>query len=133
MYFTRILELPIGVAACFILVCRSFTGADRRGNLLRISLVAAAAFVFVNSYTSGMQAVRRTRNFYGALLVTETGSATGRRHARALQRQGAARRAISRAGPQPHRHGILRARNGHWPCDALAAGRRSRGASRWWV
>jgi hypothetical protein len=42
--------------------------------LLRISLVAAAAFLFVNTYTSGMQAVRRMRNFYGALLVTETGS-----------------------------------------------------------
>ncbi len=72
--FHTYLELPIGVAACFIL---SLPLLYRRGSprqLLRISFVAAAAFVFVNGYSSGMQAVRRTRNFYGTLLVTDTGS-----------------------------------------------------------
>ena len=72
--FHTFLELPVGVAACFIL---SLPLLYRRGSprqLLRISLVAAAAFVFVNSYAPDMQTVLRVRNFYGALQVTDSGA-----------------------------------------------------------
>jgi hypothetical protein len=72
--FHTFLELPVGVAACFIL---SLPLLYRRGSprqLLRVSLVAAVAFVFVNTYGAGMQSTLRVRNFYGALQVTEGGS-----------------------------------------------------------
>jgi hypothetical protein len=72
--FHTFLELPVGVAACFIL---SLPLLYRRGSprqLLRISLVAAAAFVFVNLYGAGMQSTLRIRNFYGALQVNDAGA-----------------------------------------------------------
>jgi hypothetical protein len=72
--FHTFLELPVGVAACFIL---SLPLLYRRGSprqLLRISLVAAAAFVFVNTYGAGTQSMLRVRNFYGALQVNEAGA-----------------------------------------------------------
>jgi hypothetical protein len=72
--FHTFLELPVGVAACFIL---SLPLLYRRGSprqLLRVSLVAAVAFVFVNTYGAGMQSTLRVRNFYGALQVTEGGT-----------------------------------------------------------
>ncbi len=72
--FHTFLELPVGVAACFIL---SLPLLYRRGSprqLLRVSLVAGAAFVFVNSYGAGMESTVRIRNFYGALQVTESGA-----------------------------------------------------------
>lgn len=72
--FHTFLELPVGVAACFIL---SLPLLYRRGSprqLLRISLVGAAAFVFVNTYGAGVQSRLRVRNFYGALQVSETGA-----------------------------------------------------------
>lgn len=71
--FHTFLELPVGVAACFIL---SLPLLYRRGSarqLWRVSLVAAAAFVFVNIYGAGTQSALRIRNFYGALQVTESG------------------------------------------------------------
>jgi hypothetical protein len=72
--FHTFLELPVGVAACFIL---SLPLLYRRGSprqLLRISLVAAAAFIFVNTYGAGMQSTLRVRNFYGALQINEAGA-----------------------------------------------------------
>ncbi len=72
--FHTFLELPVGVAACFIL---SLPLLYRRGSprqLLRVSFVAAAAFAFVNIYGAGMQSALRIRNFYGALQVTESGT-----------------------------------------------------------
>ncbi len=72
--FHTFLELPIGIAACFIL---SLPLLYRRGSprqLLRVSLVAAAAFVFVNTYGSESQSALRIRNFYGALQVTAGGA-----------------------------------------------------------
>ncbi len=80
--FRTFLELPVAVAACFIL---SLPLLYRRGTprqLLRLSLVAAAAFVFVTVYGPQGQAGRRIRNFYGALQVTESG--TGEDAVRAL-------------------------------------------------
>jgi hypothetical protein len=72
--FHTFLELPVGVAACFIL---SLPLLYRRGSprqLLRVSLVAAAAFAFVNTFGAGMQSTLRIRNFYGALQVTRSGA-----------------------------------------------------------
>ena len=72
--FHTFLELPVGVAACFIL---SLPLLYRRGSprqLLRVSLVAVAAFVFVNSYGAESQSTLRLRNFYGSLQVTESGA-----------------------------------------------------------
>lgn len=72
--FHTFLELPVGVTACFIL---SLPLLYRRGaprELLRISLVASAAFVFVNLYGAGGPSTLRIRNFYGALQVTDSGS-----------------------------------------------------------
>lgn len=71
--FHTFLELPIAVAACFIL---SLPLLYRRGSprqLLRVSLVAAAAFIFVNAYGAGTESTLRIRNFYGALQVTQSG------------------------------------------------------------
>jgi hypothetical protein len=72
--FHTFLELPVGVTACFIL---SLPLLYRRGSprqLLRVSLVASAAFIFVNVYGPGMESALRVRNFYGALQVTESGA-----------------------------------------------------------
>jgi hypothetical protein len=72
--FHTFLELPVGVAACFILSLPLLYGRGKPRELLRISLVAAAAFIFVNTYGAEMQSTLRMRNFYGALQVTESGA-----------------------------------------------------------
>lgn len=71
--FHTFLELPIAVAACFIL---SLPLLYRRGSpreLLRVTLVAGAAFVFVNMYGGNLGSTLRLRNFYGALQITDSG------------------------------------------------------------
>ena len=72
--FHTFLELPVGVAACFILSLPLLYGRGSPRQLLRVSLVAAGAFVFVNTYGAGMQSTLRIRNFYGALQVTASGT-----------------------------------------------------------
>jgi hypothetical protein len=72
--FHTFLELPVGVAACFILSLPLLYKRGSPRQLLRISLVAAAAFVFVNTYGAGMQSTLRLRNFYGALQISEGGA-----------------------------------------------------------
>jgi hypothetical protein len=72
--FHTFLELPIAVAACFILSLPLLYGRGSPRQLLRITLLASAAFVFVNSYGAQAGAVRRSRNFYGALQIVETGA-----------------------------------------------------------
>lgn len=71
--FHTFLELPIAIAACFILSLRLLYGRGSPRELLRISLVAAAAFVFVNMYGGSLGSALRIRNFYGALQVTDAG------------------------------------------------------------
>ena len=126
--FHTFLELPVGVAACFILSLPLLYGRGSPRQLLRVSLVAAAAFVFVNIYGAGMQSTLRIRNFYGALQVTESGA--GDDAIRSLY-NGKVLHGVQylSAGEEPHRYGLLRAGNRRGSRDAVAARRRSsRGA-----
>jgi hypothetical protein len=68
--FHTFLELPVCVAACFILSLWLHRHGRAR-DMIRISLVATAAFAFVNIYGVGIGSVLRVRNFYGALQVTD--------------------------------------------------------------
>jgi SAM-dependent methyltransferase len=72
--FSTYLELPVAVAACFVL---SLPLLYRRGSprqLLRLALVAAVAFVFASRFAAGREDLLRTRNFYGTLQVAASGS-----------------------------------------------------------
>ncbi len=72
--FHTYLELPIGIAACVVL---SLPLLYRRGSprqLLRLALVATLAFIFAARYSGSRDTVARTRNFYGALQISDSGS-----------------------------------------------------------
>lgn len=72
--FSSYLELPIGVAACFVLSLPLLYGRGSPRQLLRLALVAAVAFVFASRFAAGREDLVRTRNFYGTLQVIDAGS-----------------------------------------------------------
>jgi SAM-dependent methyltransferase len=72
--FSSYLELPIGVAACFVLSLPLLYGRGSPRQLLRLALVAAVAFVFASRFAAGREDLVHTRNFYGTLQVIDTGS-----------------------------------------------------------
>jgi SAM-dependent methyltransferase len=72
--FNSYLELPIGVAACFVLSLPLLYGRGSPRQLLRLALVAAVAFVFASRFAAGREDLVHTRNFYGTLQVIDTGS-----------------------------------------------------------
>jgi hypothetical protein len=72
--FTTYLELPVAVAACFVLSLPLLYGRGSPRQLIRLALVAAVAFVFASRFTAGRDDLVRTRNFYGTLQVADTGS-----------------------------------------------------------
>jgi spermidine synthase len=76
--FSSYLELPVGVAACFVL---SLPLLYRRGSprqLLRLALVAAIAFIAASRFASGRQDLIRSRNFYGTLQIADSGEGDDR-------------------------------------------------------
>jgi hypothetical protein len=72
--FRTYLELPVGVAACFVLSMPLLYGRGSPRQLLRLALVAAIAFIVASRFAGGGQDLVRTRNFYGALQIADSGS-----------------------------------------------------------
>jgi SAM-dependent methyltransferase len=71
--FSTYLELPIGITACVLLGLALVYGfAPKR--LMRLSAVAVIAFVWAARYQAGQGDVVHVRNFYGALLVSDSGT-----------------------------------------------------------
>jgi SAM-dependent methyltransferase len=79
--FSTYLELPVGITACVLLGLALVYGfAPKR--LMRLGAVAVVAFVLATRYQAGQGEVVHVRNFYGALLVSDSG--TGEMAARRL-------------------------------------------------
>jgi SAM-dependent methyltransferase len=72
--FSSYLELPIGVAACFVLSLPLLYGRGSPRQLLRLALVATVAFVFASRFAAGREDLVHTRNFYGTLQVVDSGA-----------------------------------------------------------
>jgi SAM-dependent methyltransferase len=71
--FSTYLELPIGITACVLLGLALVYGfAPKR--LMRLGAVAVIAFVLAARYRAGQGEVAHVRNFYGALLVSDSGT-----------------------------------------------------------
>ncbi len=71
---TTYLELPIGIAASALLALRVLYGMTSPWRLLRLAVVALAAFVIATRFQAGFGDVIHLRNFYGALQVSDAES-----------------------------------------------------------
>jgi spermidine synthase len=76
--FSSYLELPIGVAACFVLSLPLLYGRVSPRQLVRLALVATVAFVVASRFAAGREDLVRTRNFYGTLQIVDTGDGDDR-------------------------------------------------------
>lgn len=74
LLFHSFLELPIGIAASVLLAMPLLYGMRSKARLIRLALVAAAAFVVATGFRTLTGAVIQERNFYGALEVIDGGS-----------------------------------------------------------
>jgi hypothetical protein len=72
--FSTYLELPTGIVASVILSLPLLYGIRSTTRLLRIGVLALAAFVIATRFEIGAGDVVHLRNFYGALQVTDTDS-----------------------------------------------------------
>jgi hypothetical protein len=70
--FDRFLELPIGVTVSVLLGMRMLYGLPPK-RIARLALISVAAFVFAMRMQNSDGAVARSRNFYGSLLVADSG------------------------------------------------------------
>jgi predicted O-methyltransferase YrrM len=68
------LELPIGIAASALLALRLLYGMRSPWRMVRLSVVALAAFVIAARFQAGFGDVVHMRNFYGALQVSDAGA-----------------------------------------------------------
>jgi SAM-dependent methyltransferase len=68
--FSTYLELPIGVVASVILALRVY-GVRSNARLIRIGVLAAAAFVIATRFQIGAGKIEHLRNFYGAIQVSD--------------------------------------------------------------
>jgi spermidine synthase len=71
--FRTFLELPIGIVASVFLALVLLWGIPPGRRLLRLAVVAAAAFVFASTFSGGDTNLLRERNFYGTLRITDSG------------------------------------------------------------
>jgi hypothetical protein len=71
--FSSYLELPIGVVASVFLALALIYGLTSRGRLLRLGVVAVAAFVVAANIRGDATSVVRERNFYGTLQIRDRG------------------------------------------------------------
>ena len=72
--FSTYLELPIGIVASVILALPLLYGIRSAARLLRIGILALAAFVIATRFQLGTGDVIHLRNFYGTLQVTDIGT-----------------------------------------------------------
>ena len=72
--FSTYLELPIGIIASIILALPLIYRVTSPARLVRLGVVALAAFVVAVRFQSGSGDVLHLRNFYGALQVSDTGA-----------------------------------------------------------
>jgi predicted O-methyltransferase YrrM len=79
--FSTYLELPVGITAC-VLLGLALVYALTPKRLMRLAAVAVIAFVWAARYRAGQGEVVHVRNFYGALMVSDSG--TGEMAARRL-------------------------------------------------
>jgi hypothetical protein len=70
--FTTFLEFPIGIAASVVLALYVLYGIRAKARMIRLAVVAAAAFFVATRFEAGSGTILRERNFYGALQVAET-------------------------------------------------------------
>ena len=71
--FDRFLELPIGITGCVILAMRLLYRFTAR-HVVRLAIVGTAAVVLASQFNDAQDhTLVRTRNFYGALQVSEHG------------------------------------------------------------
>ena len=74
LIFNSYLELPIGIAASVILAMPLVYGWKSKMRLIRLALVALAAFVIATTFRNLTGTILDARNFYGVLQVMEAGS-----------------------------------------------------------
>ena len=72
--FRTYLELPIGIVATVLLALPLVFGVTSKARLIRLAVVALAAFVIAVRYEAGAGDVVQLRNFYGALQVSDAGT-----------------------------------------------------------
>jgi hypothetical protein len=71
---TIFLELPIAIVASVVLALYLLYGIRAKARLIRLAVIAVAAFIVASQFQAGSGAIVRERNFYGALQVTDSGS-----------------------------------------------------------
>ena len=74
LVFRSYLELPIGIAASFLLAMPLVYGVKSKARLIRLAVVAIAAFLVATTFRDLTGTILRERNFYGALQVIDSGS-----------------------------------------------------------
>jgi SAM-dependent methyltransferase len=74
--FNYYLELPVGITACILLRLALGYGFTPK-RLMRLGVIAAVAFVLAARYRSAQGEVLHVRNFYGALMVSDSGTGEG--------------------------------------------------------
>jgi hypothetical protein len=72
--FTTYLELPIGIVASVLLALPLIYRITSPTRLLRLGVIALAAFIVAVRFRTGSGDVVHMRNFYGALQVSDTGA-----------------------------------------------------------
>lgn len=73
LIFSGYFELPVGIAASVLFALPLIYGITSPARLLRLGVVAAVAFVVAVRLQAGFGDLVRTRNFYGAMQVRESG------------------------------------------------------------
>ncbi|HVV45403.1 MAG TPA: fused MFS/spermidine synthase [Bryobacteraceae bacterium] len=68
---TTYLELPIAIVASVVLALYLLYGVRAKARLIRLAVVAVAAFIVATRFQAGTGTIFRERNFYGALQVTD--------------------------------------------------------------
>ena len=72
--FSTFLELQIGITVCILLALALLYGYSSPKRLVRLGVVAVAAFVFATKFQSLTSNMVRMRNFYGVVQVADSGS-----------------------------------------------------------
>lgn len=72
--FRAYLELPIGIIASVLLALPMLYGVVSKARLIRLGVVAVAAFAIAVRFQAGAGVIVQTRNFYGALQVSDSGT-----------------------------------------------------------